>query len=102
MPPQTLERRVERLEQRVTILEQLPARVETLAVQISQVRDEMHAEFSEVRNQMHVLRDELLGGIQAGNAEVMAQARVLYEDTQAKLLILQEGRPSRRKRPAGE
>ena len=82
----------------MTILEQLPARVETLAVQISQLRDEMHAEFSEVSNQMHVLRDELLGGIQAGNAEVMTQARVLYEDLKEGLVLIQEGLPAR-KRP---
>ena len=40
MPPQTLERHVESLEQRVTVLEQLPARVDHLAVQISQLRDD--------------------------------------------------------------
>jgi cell division protein FtsB len=103
MRPQTLERRVESLEQRVTVLEQLPARVDNLAAQISQLRDEMHAEFSEVRNQMYLLRDELLGSVKAGNAEVMAQARALYEGgTQAKLAILQGRRPSRRKRSSGE
>jgi hypothetical protein len=65
MRPQALERRVESLEQRVTVLEQLPARMDHLAVQISQLRDEMHAEFSEVRIRCILLRDELLGSVKA-------------------------------------
>ena len=64
MPPQTLEKRVERLEQRVTTLEQLPARVDALALQISQLRDEMHVEFSAVRDE-----------VRAGDERVIATLR---------------------------
>jgi BMFP domain-containing protein YqiC len=80
MPPQTLEPRVESLEQRVTVLEQLPARVDHLAVQISQLRDEMRAEFS------------------ATAQEIMAHARMLHEDLLSRIALLEEGRPSRRGR----
>jgi hypothetical protein len=120
MPPQTLERRVERLERRVTILEQLPARVDGLAVQISQLREEMRAEFSAVRNEIVVgdervittLREEIRAGdvrvittlreeIRAGDVRVsttlreeigavMTQSRVLYEDLKASLALIQE------------
>jgi hypothetical protein len=102
MPPQTLERRVERLEQRVTILEQLPARGEALAVQISQLRDEMHVEFSAVRNEIGAGDERVIGTlreeIRAGDQSVMTQARVLYEDLKASLILIQEGL-SPRKRP---
>src|SRR4029453_17485708 len=113
MPPQTLERRVERLEHRVTILRQLPARVEALAVQISQLRDEMHVEFSAVRNEIGAgdervigsLREEICAGhdhviatlredIRAGDQSVMTQARVLHEDLKASLMVIQEGLPA--------
>ena len=49
MSPQTLVRRVEKLEERVTILEELPARIDDLTLQISQLREEMRGEFSAVR-----------------------------------------------------
>jgi len=119
MEPQTLESRVESLEQRVTLLEQLPARVDALTLQVSQLRDEMHAEFSAVRGEIRagdeetrrVLREEmgslevrlredmrvLSATITAGHQEIMAQARTLYEDMQRKSDILEEGRRSRRK-----
>src|SRR5947208_14258134 len=64
MEPQTLESRVESLEQRVTLLEQLPARVDALTLQVSQLRDEMHAEFSAVR-----------GDIRAGDEAVIRSLR---------------------------
>ena len=113
MPPQTLERRVERLEQRVTVLEQLPARIDGIAVQISQLRDEMHAEFSAVRNEIAVgdervitaLREESRAGdervittLREEIGAVMTQSRVLYEDLKASLLLIQEGLPAH-KRP---
>ena len=80
MPPQTLERRVESLEQRVTVLEQLPARVDHLVAQISQLRDEMRAEFS------------------ATSQEIMAHARMLHEDVLSRIALLAEGQPSQRGR----
>ena len=52
MTPQSIEQRVERLEPRVSVLEQLPARVEELGVQIAQLRGEMHEEFSAIRKEL--------------------------------------------------
>ena len=101
----------------MTILEQLPAHVEALAVQISQLRDEIRVEFSAARNEIGVgnerviatLREETRAGderviatlreeIRAGDQSVMTQARVLYEDLKASLILIQEGLPPR-KRP---
>ena len=66
MPRQTLERRVDSLEQRVTSLEALPGRMDRLELQIVQLRAEMRDEFSAIR-----------GGIQAGDGETR---RVLREE----------------------
>ncbi len=67
MATQTLAARVDGLKQRVTRLEELPAHVEAVTMQISQLRDEMGAEFSAVRDEIkisadatcHTLRDEI-------------------------------------------
>jgi hypothetical protein len=62
MQPQTLDSRVERLETRVTALEQLPARMDALGLQLSQFRDEVRVEFSATREG---LRDEIRSGDEA-------------------------------------
>ena len=98
MPPQTIERRVESLEQRVTVLEQLPARVDHLAVQISQLRDEMRAEFSAVRTQIGAGDERVITTLREEIGAIMIQSRVLYEDLKASLVLIQEGLPAR-KRP---
>ena len=67
MAPQTIAIRVERLEARVTTLEELPARIEALTLQVSQLREEVRAEFSATRTEIRagdeetrrVLRDEM-------------------------------------------
>jgi predicted nucleic acid-binding Zn-ribbon protein len=100
MPPQTLERRVESLEQRVTVLEQLPARVDHLALQISQLRDEMRAEFSAVRTEIEASDERVVTTLREEIGAVMTQSRVLYEDLKASLVLIQEGLPIR-KRPRG-
>jgi len=84
MSPQTLVRRVEKLEERVTILEQLPDRIDDLTLQVSQLRDEMRGEFSAVREEMR-----------AGDEETRHQMRVLHEDIIARLTLLQEARGAR-------
>jgi predicted phage gp36 major capsid-like protein len=79
----------------VTLLEELPARVDALTLQVSQLRDEMRAEFSAVRteiragdeNTCRTLREE----IRAGDERVMEQARVLHEDVVSRLALIQEG-----------
>jgi ABC-type transporter Mla subunit MlaD len=50
MSPESLRVRLEKLERRVDILEQLPDRVSALEVQIVHLRDEMRSEFSETRS----------------------------------------------------
>ena len=94
----------------------MPARVEELAGQISQLRDEMHAEFSATRNDIAAgderavttLREEIRAGdervvttlrdeIRAGDEQVMTQARVLYEDLKESLVLIHESLPPRRR-----
>lgn len=87
MAPQAIERRVDNLEKRVTILEQLPSRVDALSVQISQLRDEIHDGFSAMQAR-----------IEAVDERLSTQMRVLHEDVIARLVLIQEGRPRRRKR----
>ena len=91
MQPQTLEARVDRLEQRVTILEQLPARVDALTLQVSQLREEMHAQFSASHTS---LREE----IRTGDERILSQAKMLHEDLVSKLALLWEGQPNRPRR----
>ena len=84
MPPQALVGRVESLESRVTVLEQLPGKLDALALQISQMREEIRAEFSAVHTEIRagdeetrrVLRDE----IRAGDEETR---RVLRDEIRA-------------------
>jgi vacuolar-type H+-ATPase subunit H len=71
MPRQTIEARVEHLEERVTTFEELPARMDALSTQISQLREEMHGGFSD-------LRDGLRAEIRAGDDRVMEHARELF------------------------
>jgi hypothetical protein len=65
MPPQRLEQQVETLERKVGDLEQLPARMAELGLQIAQLRGEMHVEFSALRGidaedvTLRQLRDEM-------------------------------------------
>ncbi len=49
MAQESLEKRMDRLERRVEILEQLPDRVTAVESQIMQLRDEMRSGFSAVR-----------------------------------------------------
>jgi predicted phage gp36 major capsid-like protein len=59
MAAQTLGTRVDILEERVSRLEQLPARVDALTSQFSQLRDEMRAEFSTFRGQAQALEENV-------------------------------------------
>lgn len=97
MSPQSIESRLEKLEQRVTVLERIPARIDGLTLQIVQLREEMHAAISASAASVEAsLREE----IRAGNDKIMSQARTLYEDMNAKLALIEEGRSSsRRRRP---
>ena len=86
----------------MTVLEELPARIDDLTLQISQLREEMRGEFSAVREEMRAGDEEtrrtLREEIRAGDAEIMSQARTLHEDVLSRLALLQEGNPRRGKR----
>ena len=118
MTTQALTKRVDSLEERVTRLEELPAHVDALALQISQLRDEMRMEFSAVRGEnrtadeetRRTLREEIRAGdeetrrvlgdeIRAGDAQIMDHARALHENVISRLALMQEGGGHRRKRP---
>ena len=118
MPPQTFVGRVESLESRVIVLEQLPEKLDALALQISQMRDEMRGEFSALRSEIRtgdeetrrVLRDEIRAGdeetrrvlrdeIRAGDEESRRNALVLHEDVISRIALMQEGTRGETKRP---
>jgi predicted phage gp36 major capsid-like protein len=79
----------------VTRLEELPARVDALTLQVSQLRDEMRSEFSAVRGEIQAGDEEtrrtVREEIRAGDERVMEQARVLHEDVVSRLALIQEG-----------
>ena len=99
MSPQSIEARLEKLEQRVTALEQLPARIDDLTLQIVQLREELHVEFSAMRSEMNAGDEEtrraLREEIRAGDKEIMSHARVLYEDMKTALALIKEALPGR-------
>ena len=113
MPTAKLLTRVELLEQRVTVLEMLPAKVDALATQIVQLRDEMRAEFSAIRAEMRTgdlatqgsLREEIRAGDEEtrrvlreeirGSEDLM---RELNRETRAHMLALHEDLVERIKR----
>lgn len=109
MDLQTLAARVERLDERVTTLEELPGRMDALSTQISQIREEMHSGFSSVRDELRAeiragddrvmdhareLYSALKAQTQAGDEQIMSHARMLHEDLRADWAKMQEGRPS--------
>ncbi len=86
--PQDLEKRVQILEDKVELLEQLPARVGALESQVLQLRDEMRAEFSATRSE---LRHELGQEIRDGDEEIRRLMRVLHEEVLARIETLDRG-----------
>ena len=95
MSAESLEIRMDRLERRVEILEQLPERVTALEVQIVQLRDEMRSEFSATQALIQAgdqgvittLREE----IRDGDEETRRYMRVLHEDLVGRIAALKEG-----------
>jgi len=99
------------LERRVELLEQLPARVTALELQIIQLRDEMRSEFSAIRSEVRAgdeetrrsLREEIRAGdeetrrslreeIRAGDEETRRFMRILHEEVISRIELL-GGRP---------
>ena len=85
MPQETLVKRVEKLEEEMTTLAQLPAQVADLASQVSQLRVEMRTGFSAIRDEIRAgdeqTKRELRDEIRAGDEETRKQARELHEDS---------------------
>ena len=113
MPTAKLLTRLEILEQRVTVLEWLPAKVDALAAQIVQLRDEMRAEFSAIRVEMRTgdlatqasLREEIRAGDEETRRvlreEIRASENLMREligETRAHMLVLHEDLVERIKR----
>jgi hypothetical protein len=66
MAVRNLTERVEVLEMKVGVLEELPARMSAVEAQIVQLRTEMRGEFSAVRQEMRALNDETRAEIRIG------------------------------------
>ena len=89
----------------MTRLEQLPARIDDLTLQVSQLRTEMRGEFSAVRGEMAeqgvAQRSEIAeqGAASAARDEALGiQMRMLHEDVIGRLALLQENQAPRPKR----
>src|SRR5690606_10383117 len=100
--------KTESLTRRVTRLEELPARIDDLTSQVSQLRVEMHDEFSAVRTGMAagfaaaaVRTDKLeakADSLEAKTDGLAVQMRVLHEDVIARIALLHERWPKPPKR----
>jgi hypothetical protein len=106
MPERTLAARVENHEERLALLEALPARVTGVELQIRQLRTEMGEQFSAIRQELRVeikaegevVRSELRRQIRDGDEETRRYMRVLHEEVLARIATIQEGLSRRHKR----
>jgi hypothetical protein len=100
---ESLEKRVELLEQQMRPLSELPDRVASFETQFLQFRTEVRAEFSAVRSEMHAGDERLLEEIrkveanlrreiQAGDEETRRFMRVLHEEVISRIAAIGEGR----------
>jgi hypothetical protein len=83
MPPSPLNRRVQILEEKVERLEQLPARIDSIELQILHLRDEVRIEFSEIREEMR----EGLDGVRDGLRDEM---RELHSEAIARIALTEQ------------
>ena len=105
-PPQIIETRVERQEQRVTQLEELPERMDRLESQFVQLRTEMHDEFAAVREEIRAgdeeTRREMRAGfsvlrveIRTGDEETRRYMRMLFDEYVGRMKVIDEGKNGR-------
>ena len=96
MSRESLEARVDRLERRIKLLEQLPERMTALEAQIVQLREEMRGEFSAVRTELRAeIRDVDAGLTKKMHALFSANEyhmRLLHEDLVQRIAMIREGR----------
>ena len=83
MATRDFEKRVENIEQTLTILSTIPERLGTLETQFLQSREEVRLEFSAVHGELHELRD--------GQERLSSQMRMLHEDLVERIKRLGEG-----------
>ena len=96
MAQESLEKRMDRLERRVEILERLPDRVTAVESQIVLLRDEMRSEFSAVRAEIRG-GDEETRRVLTERMESLFDAnerhmRLLHEDLVERIARQSEGR----------
>jgi hypothetical protein len=95
MSRESLEARVDRLERRMDLLEQVPRRMDALEAQIVQLREEMRSEFSAIRGEMsagdeetrRVLSKEMRDLFEANETHM----RVLHEDLVQRIATIKGG-----------
>ena len=89
MPRLSVENRLERLERRVTEIEQLPARMDRLESQIVQLRTEMRDEFSAVRGEIRTGDVMIVTTLTEQIEESRRHTRVLFEEAVSRIANLQ-------------
>jgi len=90
MPSGDLLARVEVLEKRMTALEELPARVSALEMQVLQLRTEMRDEFSAVRQEMRALNESTRDEMRALGEKLRGEMRSLEEGLRAEMRALND------------
>jgi hypothetical protein len=105
-----LTERVEVLEMKVGMLEELPARMAAVEAQIVQLRTEMRDGFSAVRQETRELGGALRSQMQEQEGRLRQEMRALNEETRAEVRMLHEevidrisrigegGRPARKRK----
>jgi hypothetical protein len=105
MSPLSITRRVAILEEQVNALNELPARVGAVEMQLVAVggdlaalrqdfesfRVEVRGEFANVRAEAAAMEERLLDEIRTGDEETRRQMRVLHEEVISRIALLQEG-----------
>ena len=92
MARESLEKRMDRLERRVEILERLPDRVTAVESQIVLLRDEMRSEFSAVRADAVETRRVLTERMESLFDANERHMRLLHEDLVERIARMGEGR----------
>jgi len=92
MARESLEKRMDRLERRVEILERLPERVTAVETQIVLLRDEMRSEFSAVRADAVETRRVLTERMESLFDANQRHMRLLHEDLVERIARMGEGR----------
>lgn len=88
MPEQRIIERIEKLEQRVDLLEKLPGRLDAIELELVQQRREMHDGFSALRGEIRALGDDLRGEMRGTDESLRGEIRALGDDLRAEMHAL--------------